>query len=227
MDNDLVSESQNHIAVIVPFKSSTRAKSRIELPAPDRSGLAVAMMRDTVRAVLGGESVGLVLLVVENPRDITDLLAQETEAIRAERIDVMIATSPGLNTAILAGKQHLEDVGWTGRTAALLADLPAVTSAEFDAAAVKARSHQLAVVPDRQSIGSTLLLAAEIAALTPHFGGKSLRAHRDAGAAVLDIPQTSGLRNDVDELADLLSADWGLSVGRHTAAVLETLSTVS
>ncbi len=227
MDNDVVSDSQHQIAVILPFKASTRGKSRIELPVQDRSKLAVAMMRDTVRAVLTAQSVSSVLLVVEDPRDIAGLLAEETDAISQGRIDVMIATTPGLNTAILAGKQHLEDIGWQGRVAALLADLPGLSAAEIDAAALKAKSHQLSVVADRQSVGSTMLIADEIPSLTPHFGPNSLRAHRDAGAKMLDIPEASGLRNDVDEIPGPLLADWGRGLGPHTTALVRSLSAVS
>ena len=65
--------------------------------------------------------------------------------------------------------------------------------------------------------------AHSLVALRPRFGPSSAELHRLAGHAPLPIAPDSGLRIDVDELADLhLAIDLG--VGAHTRAVLDDAS---
>ncbi|MCR8672104.1 2-phospho-L-lactate guanylyltransferase, partial [Agrococcus sp. HG114] len=60
-------------------------------------------------------------------------------------------------------------------------------------------------------------------ALRPRFGPGSAERHRQAGHVELPIAPGTGLRLDVDELADLHTAlDAG--VGPHTRAVLAQAS---
>jgi 2-phospho-L-lactate/phosphoenolpyruvate guanylyltransferase len=71
------------------------------------------------------------------------------------------------------------------------------------------------VVADRQGTGTTLLAASSREFLQPRYGAGSLGRHRAAGAVLLDLPVESGLRRDVDHVADLLGV-----TGPRTVEVL-------
>ena len=194
--------------VIVPLKSSSRGKSRIEVEPALRRRLAVAMALDTVAACAAATGVLAVLAVIDDPVD-GEQLAQ------LDGVHLHHTTAPGLNGAIADGLAAAGRYGG-GRVAILPADLPSLTAGELDAALDAARAHRFAVVADRQGTGTTLLAAATAADLHPHYGPGSLRRHLAAGAAALQLPVDSGLRRDVDQVSDLAGV-----TGSRTVALLD------
>ena len=68
-------------------------------------------------------------------------------------------------------------------------------------------------------IASRAGAASAGAALRPQYGPGSLRRHVAGGALALDVPADSGLRRDVDQLADLHGV-----TGPRTLAVLSEVS---
>ncbi|MES2172243.1 MAG: 2-phospho-L-lactate guanylyltransferase, partial [Actinomycetota bacterium] len=137
----------------------------------------------------------------------------ETEAL------VLVEDDPaGLSSAIELGIETAAEMGAPGRgIAVLLGDLPALQPAELEAALEQARLHELAMVPDAEGTGTTLITAADGAAHNPAFGPGSAARHRAAGYAELEVPAGSGLRMDADtrETLDALAG----RLGPHTAAL--------
>ncbi len=124
----------------------------------------------------------------------------------------------GLSSAIELGIETAAEMGAPGRgIAVLLGDLPALQPAELEAALEQARLHELAMVPDAEGTGTTLITAADGAAHNPAFGPGSAARHRAAGYAELEVPAGSGLRMDADtrETLDALAG----RLGPHTAAL--------
>lgn len=195
-------------SLVLPIKGAI-GKSRLNVAgAAERRLLAVAFALDALDAVLAARSVGRVIVVTAD-----DELAAGLP-VRVERI-----TDPrhGLNAAIRAGLAVLDPAAPAG---VLLADLPALRPVELDGALDAAARHPLAMVPDAAGTGSTLTTALRAALLVPRFGERSRGAHERAGHVVLPVPDTSGLRRDVDSLADLDVAR-ALGLGRHTRAALD------
>lgn len=194
--------------VIVPVKSTARAKSRIRLDPAVRQALARAMALDTVGAVAASGPVGRVLVVVESPVD---------AAAFAELagIETFLTRTNELNAAI---RDALTAPGHRGPVAVLPADLPSLTPEELADALAQAARHPRGVVADRAGIGTTLLAARSSALLEPRYGLDSLRRHLDGGAVRLDVPDGSGLRRDVDRVADLADV-----TGPRTRSVLRTV----
>ena len=190
--------------IVVPLKASSRGKSRIAVDPQVRGRLAIAMAMDTVAAAVGADSVGGVVVVIEDPRD-GDRLT-ELAGVR-----ILRTAAAGLNAAITQG---LAAAG-PGAVAVLPADLPSLTSSELDLALGQALRYPVAVVADRQGTGTTLLAAASAAAIDPQYGADSLRRHRDSGAHQLTVPAESGLRRDVDHVGDLAGV-----TGPRTVAVI-------
>ena len=190
--------------IIIPVKRLAAGKSRLrDAPADDALVLAVAL--DTIDAVHDSDAVGRVLVVTSDAT-----VADAARAIGAETV----ADRPdaGLNPAIALGSAR---AGTAGPQAALLADVPALRSAELTDALYKAAgTGTRAYVADHAGTGTTLLTAPPGVALDPRFGPGSAAAHAASGAAALDGDWPS-LRLDVDTAADLAAAA-RLGLGAHT-----------
>jgi 2-phospho-L-lactate/phosphoenolpyruvate guanylyltransferase len=207
-------------SVVIPVKVLALAKSRLAgLDNSDRRALALAMAVDTVAATVASPLVGAVVVVTDD-----DAVISEVSALGA----VTIADSPGagLNRALISGAEHAT-TRWPGYgRAALLADLPALSAAELTTALTAASAFPQAYMADAAGSGTTLYAARPEAAFAPRFGPGSRALHRQAGATELDAPKDSGLRQDVDTVADLCGAA-AIGLGRRSASLAAAISAKS
>ncbi|XVX19241.1 2-phospho-L-lactate guanylyltransferase [Actinomycetota bacterium] len=193
--------------LVVPVKGGPLAKSRLSVPAPlERPAVAEAIARDCLDACLRGMPRGRVLVVTGDPR------VREWASAAGAR--VVADPGGGLNAAVTAG---ISDLAGSPAVAVLLGDLPCLTPAEVGAALMACAAYPLALVPDAQGTGTTLLTSRS-GRLEPRFGPGSAAAHEALGhlRLELDLPL---LRTDVDDAASLARA-LGLGVGPRTAAAL-------
>ncbi|WP_066040606.1 2-phospho-L-lactate guanylyltransferase [Herbiconiux solani] len=201
--------------VVVPVKGTVDSKSRLhpDIADGDRMRLAEAFTLDALAALAAARRVASIIVVT----DPTTPLAAELGSR-----GVLIVSDPGLglNGAIAEG---LRAVGETRPLAVLLGDLPSLTPEAVDDALSAAEAHPLAVVPDADGAGTTLLTATTAAPPVPRFGAGSAAAHAAAGHRILALPADSPIRRDVDTAADL-DAAVALGVGAHTHAALAALS---
>jgi 2-phospho-L-lactate guanylyltransferase len=205
--------------VVVPVKELGAAKSRLHPLAPaDRADLALAMASDVVIATRASASVVAVFVITN------DLRAAEACAALGARV-IADADDAGLNPALENAARAA--VSWHPRAgvAALAADLPALRTAEVDAALTAAARHHRAFVPDWRTTGTTLLAARAGVPLAPAFGHGSRDGHRSSGAVELMTAEWLGLRRDVDTPEDLRAAGQ-LGVGPCTRRVLDRLGMV-
>ena len=208
--------------LVMPVKPLHAAKSRLRGAAdggvgdPDaHTALALALAHDTVAAVLAARAVRRLLVVSPDP-----VVAAELAAVGVE---VVPDVTDGLNAALRHGAALLRAADPGTPVGALQADLPALSSAELDAAlhdaaALFATGARRAFCPDAEGTGTTLLRAAAGADLDPRFGAGSAARHRASGAVPL-LTAGPGLRRDVDTGDDLCAAA-ELGLGPHTRAVL-------
>lgn len=210
------------VDLLVPVKPLHLAKTRLRgsgLPGGLPLGevahreLALALVRDTIAAANGSRLVRRVVAICSDPGAVRVLRADGTEVIPDE-------PDAGLNPALRHGAGLLRAGDPEAAVGALQSDLPALRSAELDAAlqAFAASGAALAFCPDRAGTGTTLLVAGPGAGFDPRFGNGSAAAHRESGAMPLDGPWPT-LRCDVDTRSDLAAAT-ELGLGRHTAAAL-------
>ncbi|MCU7723639.1 2-phospho-L-lactate guanylyltransferase [Actinoplanes sp. KI2] len=197
---------------IIPVKRLSAAKTRLRgaVPAARHADLALAMVRDTVSAVLAGSAVAELLVVTDDP-----VVAAAVTVLGA----TVVPDRPGadLNAAMRFGA---DEVAGLGRFRAVLAgDLPALRPEQLDAALGAATGRSF--VADAAGTGTVLLAAPPGEPLDPRFGLGSAVAHATSGATPLtgDWP---GLRQDVDTPADLALV-LALGAGRHTCALLRDL----
>jgi 2-phospho-L-lactate guanylyltransferase len=196
---------------VIPVKPLDSAKSRLRgaVPAGRHADLALALVRDTVAAVLACPAVREVLVVTDDPgaaRAATALGAR----VEPDRPDA------GLNAAVRFGADIV--AGVTRPRAALAADLPALRPGELAAALALARRRSF--VADAEGSGTVLLAAPPGVPLDPRFGAGSAAAHAASGAQALtgDWP---GLRRDVDTAADLQTV-MELGVGPCTSQLMRS-----
>lgn len=190
--------------VVLPVKGQA-GKSRLDA-GDARAALAVAFARDAIAAALACEAVDRVVVVTGD------------DAVTAglDGVEVVADPEAGLRPAIEAG---LATLAPEAPAAVVLGDLPALTPEALGQALGLAAEEHRSFVPDALATGTTMLAALRADALRPRFGEGSAARHRAEGHVALPIPAASGLRVDVDELADLHVA-LDLGVGAHTRAVL-------
>ena len=203
-------------AVVVPVKVLARAKSRIApLAGPRRPELALAMVADTVGAVVASPVGQRVIAVTDDPVAASELAGLGATVVPDE-------PRTGLNEALMFGAGAAAR-RWPGSgIAALSGDLPALRPDEVAAALRAASSWPEAFVPDLQGTGTTLYTTAPGAEFRPAFGPDSRFRHVAQGAAELLLPGITGVRRDVDTAEDLRDAE-RLGLGARTSAVAEEL----
>lgn len=187
------------VRFILPVKALALGKSRLDLPAGQRTRLLEAMLIDTVSAALESD-LGPVVVVSPDPR-----------ALDVARSHGALGLMHGgrLNQAITFAVQG------EGRHAAVLPDLPALDPNELREALRFAAS---GFVADHTGHGTTMLFGV---GLSPRFGRNSAQRHKDAGYTRVALP-LPGLGHDVDTLDDLRAVE-SLGVGPRTRLVLTEL----
>lgn len=200
--------------VVMPVKPPARGKSRlVGLDDGVRRDLAEAFALDTAAACLAADRVAAVLVVTDDA------------AFAARLTSLGCACVPdgdgsGLNPAL---RQAVSEAGrrWPDlEPAAVLADLPALRSADLDTALAAVVPGGASFVVDADGTGTTLY-TAPTAEFASAFGVDSAHAHRVSGALELRGPLTT-LRRDVDDLHDLRHAA-ALGLGPQTAALVDRL----
>lgn len=192
--------------VVIPVKRLDRAKTRLH-PVALRPALALAFALDTVRAAIETTGVRGVIVVTSDSR-----VAAAVATIGAT---VIPDPGDGLNPAVRIGVATAS----TAAVAVLLGDLPSLRPDDLAAALRVAAGYPLAVVPDREGSGTTLLTSTG-GGMHPRFGHGSRARHESGGHLVIPVTPLSTLRRDVDTVQDLASAI-ELGVGVATAAILE------
>jgi 2-phospho-L-lactate guanylyltransferase len=203
-------------AVLVPVKRSAVAKSRLAQLGDDaRADLAVAFAVDTVDAALGCPSVARVLAVTDD-----HVLAGGLRELGADVLPD--GTSQDLNGTLVqaAAEMRRRDAGL--EIVALCADLPALRSTELEAALRASAPDRMSFVSDVEGVGTTMVVAPDLARFRPHFGAGSRALHLAEGAHEIDVPDLPTLRRDVDDPLNLAQA-LELGVGPRTSLVAALL----
>lgn len=216
-------DPNSRVHVVLAVKNLAGAKSRLAtaLPGSRRADLVVAMLLDTATAAASSSLVVGWSVVTPDPR-VADAAARAGATTVSEPdLPVSDPTAPGgvdgLNRALSAAHDAVRGSGVD--VVALAADLPALTTAEFDAAYRAATPTGRSVVADHTGLGtSALVVRGSGVDLRPLFGPDSAARHVSSGAIAL-TGSWPGLRLDVDTEDDVRRAV-ALGVGDRTLAVL-------
>lgn len=207
-----MSELSPTYAVLVPVKRAGVGKSRLAPLGDDlRRDLTAAFALDTVAAVLECRRVAAVTLVTDDAH-----LASQVAGLGARVLPDGVGDDLNGSLRLAAAEMHRTDPDLA--LAAVFADLPALRTDELTEVLEAAAPDRLTFVADAAGVGTTMVVAPDLARFTPHFGQGSRAAHLALGAHEIDSPSAS-VRRDVDTPADLAGAAT-LGLGAHSRFVL-------
>lgn len=180
---------------IVPLRSFSTAKSRLraQLPGPEVQAVAAEVATGVLDALIGSTAVRRILVVSD-----ADLSGQLMSRHRSEPVEVMVQSpGGGLNEAVTEAADLLRDQHPGSPLLVIHGDLPYLTDTEVDQLLGTAAGED-AFVPDCIGTGSTALLLFAGSARRPAFGAGSAALHAQSGFAEIQLPVSSGLRQDLD-----------------------------
>jgi 2-phospho-L-lactate guanylyltransferase len=203
-----VSRSPERVAAVVPIRSWTTGKSRLDLSDADREAVSRAFALDVVDVLLS--TVDLVLVVSSD------------EDVRASLDGCTFLDDPGtgLNDAVAAGCKQVVADG-ADRVVVAPSDLPCLTAGTLTEVLRLAEEPVHAFCADADGDGTTLVVSREPLELVTSYGASSAAAHRAAG--LVPLPAPAAARRDVDTVTHLREAE-ALGVRPRTVAVLDVLS---
>ena len=202
-----MSPSPEPFAAIVPIRSWTTGKSRLDVDDDARESLGRAFALDVVSALHDSPRIGVVVVVSSDAEVRTTFASCEAVDDRGR----------GLDDAVAQGCAHAVAGGWS-RIVVVPSDLPCISVAALDEVLAMSEGHTHTYCPDADGDGSSLVISHDPATLVTSYGRGSASAHRSAGLVPL-LGAPLEVRRDVDTLEHLREAQ-GLGTGRHTTAVL-------
>lgn len=194
---------------VIPMKGLCSAKSRLSLASSDlRQELALAMLLDTVEAVLACEVIDAVTVVSNDA-----VVRREVHAVGA-----CVADDRGSGDVNVAVQRAMSDLCTRQNRVIILGALPSLRPADLAEVLGRAEHAASMFVADACGTGTTMLTQAGSQHAIPRFGAGSARLHRMAGA--LPVTAAASVRRDVDTDDDLADAVL-LGVGRRTSQTIK------
>ena len=197
--------------VLVPVKSPSLGKTRLQVPDHLRPGLAAAFARDAVSAARRTPGVVEVVVVTADP-EVTAHARQHGLATEPD--------SDGLNGSLVAAAGSVRRRHPDAVPVALCADLPCLRPEDLATALEQVEPAGRWFVADADGRGTTTY-GAPYDGFAPRFGAESRAAHLATGAVEV-VGDLETLRRDVDD-EDALAAALRLGVGPFTADAVALL----
>lgn len=195
---------------VVPIRGLETAKMRLgrDLDPEERRELVAELLRRTLVATRDARGIEGTIVVTMDPA--------AAGLARSHRAIGLVERAPGLNEAIEAARSLAVARGATA-VLVLPADLPASAPEHVDAflgaaADLDAPGGLVALVTDRDGLGTNVLLISPPALIKPAFGEGSRRDHERAARAAggLYAEFDGPLSLDVDTPDDLVAAEAAL-----------------
>lgn len=189
------------IWAVVPIKELDGAKQRLAplLSPAQRRALIEVMMGEVLEAVAGAKRLAGILVVTLDPQ----------ATALAERLGARIVTDgarDGHTGSVTAGLRLLAGEG-RGGMMTVPADIPAATSAEFDAVlAVHQPGPSFTISPAHDDLGSNAVICSPPDSVPLRFGDNSYFPHLDAARRCGIEPtilRQPGIAMDIDHPVDL------------------------
>ena len=197
---------------IVPIRSFTAGKTRLDTPGIATAALIRAFASDVLDACTGCSRIGEVVVVSPDPSVLEFARDRGVRELRE-------TDAGGINEAIEYARGHV-----TGSIVAILGDTPCLTADGLTSVLDEAARFPISFVPDASGVGTTIWCSHQGSRGGPHFGHHSRAEHRASGAVEICTdnasPQWARARRDVDTDVDLWDAR-RLGVGPATSALLD------
>jgi 2-phospho-L-lactate guanylyltransferase len=198
------------LAIVVPVKSTRRAKHRLEsvLSEPERVRLAGVMARDVFAAVSLLHAYGR-FVISDDPE-----ILEEGRRFGLEPLTDEI--SQGQSAAVRQGFAVAWERGFTSALT-IPGDVPGVTAEELTDLISYRPEIEVLLAPDRERLGTNGLRLAPPDAIALRFGEDSFSLHQAEARRAnrsFDVKEIEGLRYDLDRPDDVVAF---LQLTRDTA----------
>jgi 2-phospho-L-lactate guanylyltransferase len=212
----------NDIWAVIPIKELDGAKQRLAplLSPAQRRALIEVMMGEVLEAVAGATRLAGILVVTVDPQAMA----------LAKRLGARIVTDgarEGHTGSVTAGLRLLAREG-SGGMMTVPADIPAATSAEFDAVlAAHQPGPSFTISPAHDDLGSNAVICSPPDSVPLRFGDNSYFPHLDAARRCGIEPtilRQPGIAMDIDHPVDLAAfLRLPQSAGTKTRTFLEEI----
>jgi 2-phospho-L-lactate guanylyltransferase len=201
-----VSPSPDRWTAVVPIRSWTTGKSRLDLSDADREAVSRAFALDVIDVLLSSPDVDEVVVVTSD------------DDVRASLDGCTFVDDPGtgLNDAVAAGATS------RSRVVVVPSDLPCLTVETLAEVLRLADAHVHSFCTDADGDGTTLVVSHDPSSLLTSYGDGAAAAHRAAGLVPLPAAPAEA-RRDVDTVTHLREAQ-ALGVGQRTSEVMTETS---
>jgi 2-phospho-L-lactate/phosphoenolpyruvate guanylyltransferase len=186
-------------AAILPVKSLADVKSRLSstLSQGERSALAVELLTQSARAVIGSGAVERCAIVSPDPNVLALAISLGAFPI--------LQQAGGLNDALNLGRGWADSRG-ASRVLIILPDLPLLSAHEVEQLVALSEPDTLVLAPDRHNSGTNGLIVEIAQPLRFAFGINSFRRHRQEAERLgltLRLYHSTGTEFDIDTPLDL------------------------
>lgn len=185
-------------SVIIPVKTLSRAKSRLDLPAGTRERLCAMMLEEVLHTVSACGSVDSVI-VVSRDRRVLEM------AERSGATGIRDTAESGVNDAVALADAYLE--GHTSDASIVIPqDVPFIKTQDMDfLLRFRTPPPCVLVVPSRKFDGTNALLRTPTGLMRTHYDEDSYKIHLETGrrAGSASLVFIRRIMMDIDDGADL------------------------
>ena len=185
-------------AVIIPVKTFSNSKTRLQLPPTKTKVLCRLLLREVVKTITNSELVNQTIIVT-NEKEITDII----EEFNCKKIIDYEET--GVNDAIRLTEEYLLENNFT-HSIVLPLDVPFFHSEEMDIILKQMTSNSVMIIPSRHFDGTNALIRTPINAMTTRYDEGSHRPQIESAKKEkikISIGLVRKLMLDIDSLEDI------------------------
>jgi 2-phospho-L-lactate guanylyltransferase len=187
------------IAAIIPVKTFSKAKTRLNLSSNQRDALCRIMLEEVVRTISGTKNIDKIIVV-----------SKDEEALKlSKKFDVKEIfdhDESGVNHAVSLADSYLENSEFDA-SIVFPQDIPFIQSEDIDNL-IKFQKYpkSVLVVPSRQFDGTNALLRMPVNLMKTHYDEDSYKIHLEVGKSLTLNTSLIFLRRimlDIDNQEDL------------------------
>ena len=187
------------IAAIIPVKTFSKAKTRLNLPSNQRDAICKIMLEEVVRTISNTKNINKIIVV-----------SKDDEALKISKKfnvkEIFDDDESGVNHAVSLADNYLENSEFDA-SIVFPQDIPFIQSQDIDNLIQFQKSPQsVLVVPSRRFDGTNALLRMPTNLMKTHYDEDSYKIHLEVGKSLTSNTSLIFLRRimlDIDNQEDL------------------------
>ena len=187
------------IAAIIPVKTFSKAKTRLNLPSNQRDAICKIMLEEVIRTISNTKNIDKIIVV-----------SKDDEALKISKKfnakEIFDDDESGVNHAVSLADSYLENNEWD-TSIVFPQDIPFIQSEDIENLIQFQKSPQsVLVVPSRRFDGTNALLRMPVNLMKTHYDEDSYKIHLEVGKSITSNTSLIFLRRimlDIDNQDDL------------------------